>query len=244
MKKDRSRGRVEVAVRFKRHGSGSRCAEAKTPAPTDAGVSCHRHTFDQVIPRLDARQQSQPPFHLARRTIPDAHESDKSVLGLPVWKTGKSVAKEALFLVQTMGSGPRIRSITITGSQLEIQREVTMRRLLTTLLPVLLFAGCSSSSTTASKPKNDEQDIPNPAIGQKNNPPVVTITAYNLVAVGMTIQQVEEILGAGRDVTSDIDRKDGYTVYRWTDLAAKAGINVTFVSGKVQSKLSVGTLPP
>src|SRR4029077_5886109 len=78
MAKGRSRGRVEVAVRFKRHRSGSRCAKAKTPAPDDAGVRCHRHPFDRVIPWLVARQQSQPPFHPARAMLTEAHATDKS----------------------------------------------------------------------------------------------------------------------------------------------------------------------
>jgi hypothetical protein len=38
----------------------------KTPGRTDAGAQRHRRTFGRAIPWLDARQQSQPPFHPAR----------------------------------------------------------------------------------------------------------------------------------------------------------------------------------
>jgi hypothetical protein len=47
------------------------------------------YTFDRAIPWLDARQQSQPPFHPAWRRYQKACGQDKSTEELPIRKLGK-----------------------------------------------------------------------------------------------------------------------------------------------------------
>src|ERR1700681_3622401 len=81
--------------------------EGEAPGRMTRGAKRHRRTFGRIIPWLDARQQSQPPFHPARRRYRKRAEearASNSKQELPVRKAGKSVAKEWPFFVQRMGS--------------------------------------------------------------------------------------------------------------------------------------------
>ena len=60
-------------------------------------------TFGRVIPWLDARQQSQPPFHPARSGIPKSAETRTCNHGVPVRQTRTGVVKERSFLSKQRG---------------------------------------------------------------------------------------------------------------------------------------------
>ena len=72
-------------MRLRRHGSGIRWEE-ETPARNETEVRRHRRTIDHVIPWLGARQQSQPPFHLAEWGYRQRPKQARSVNGC--WSGG------------------------------------------------------------------------------------------------------------------------------------------------------------
>jgi hypothetical protein len=78
--------------------------EEKTPGHMDAGAQRHRRTFGRAIPWLDARQQSQPPFHPARGRYRKGVEDASAITRLWVRQTYTGVAKDRSFFVQRMGS--------------------------------------------------------------------------------------------------------------------------------------------
>src|SRR5437870_4611468 len=93
-----------VRVRFGGMTSGDREQKQKTPeAWLDLrSLGTSRYAVGRVIPWRVARQQSPPPFHPAPGQY--GKSADETRAMLPVRKAGKSVAKEGLFFVQTMGS--------------------------------------------------------------------------------------------------------------------------------------------
>jgi hypothetical protein len=78
------RGMAQVTIR---EGGGRKKDSAGMVGPAESSTGWY--TFDRAIPWLDARQQSQPPFHPARRRYQKALRVDKSIEVQPFGKAGK-----------------------------------------------------------------------------------------------------------------------------------------------------------
>jgi len=109
---------------------------------------------------------------------------------------------------------------------------------------VLWVAMCSrgddnSAETNATAGGSQPETAPAPT-DEKENPTGVTANSFEKIQNGMTVSQVEAILGSGTKVSeTDAGGMKG-EVYQWDGGMMKGTIVGTFMNGKLMSKAQVG----
>lgn len=106
------------------------------------------------------------------------------------------------------------------------------------LLLALILVSCTSAQTPTDTP-------PTPTIDASTEPsedaPMITKSQYEELNIGMTLTQVEEVLGGpGKEIMSSDAGGIVTTVHEWGSSQAGWAVTLTFQNGALTSKAQFG----